>query len=41
MGETIVIECSFILNYQLEIVGYEPVTSLDHYDEFYENILFD
>ena len=30
-----------MLNYQLEIVGDESVTSIDHYDEFYVNLLFD
>ena len=34
-------ECSVILNYQLEIVADESVTSIDHYDEFYANLLFD
>ena len=34
-------ECSVILNYQLEIVADESVTSIDHYDEFYVNLLFD
>ena len=30
-----------MLNYQLEIVGYEFVTSIGHSDEFYVNLLFD
>ena len=30
-----------MLNYQLEIVGEEFVTSTDHSDEFYVNILFE
>ena len=28
---------SVMLNYQLEIVGDESLTSIDHYDEFYVN----
>ena len=28
-------------NYQLEIVGEEFVTSIDHFDEFFVNLLFD
>ena len=30
-----------MLNYQLEIVGEEFVTSIGHSDEFYVNLLFD
>ena len=30
-----------MLNYRLEIVGDEFVTSIDHYYEFYANLLFD
>ena len=30
-----------MLNYQLEIVGDEFVTSIGHSDEFYVNLLFD
>ena len=30
-----------MLNYQLEIVGEEFVTSIGHSNEFYVNILFD
>ena len=39
--KTILLECSVMLNYQLEIVGEEFVTSIGHSDEFYVNILFD
>ena len=38
-GETILLECLVMLDYQLEIVGDEPVTSIDHYDEFYVNLI--
>ena len=30
-----------MLNHYLEIVGDELVTSIDHFDEFYVNLLFD
>ena len=30
-----------MLNYRLEIVGDEFVTSIDHFDEFHGNLLFD
>ena len=30
-----------MLNYQLEIVGEEFVTTIGHSDEFYMNLLFD
>ena len=40
-GKTIFSKCSFLLNYRLEIVGDESVTSIEHYDEFYVNLLFD
>ena len=30
-----------MLNYQLDILGDESLTSINHYDEFYVNILFD
>ena len=39
--KTILLECSVMLNYQLEIVEEEFVTSIGHSDEFYVNILFD
>ena len=39
--KTILLECSVMLNYQLEIVGDEFVTSIGHSDEFYVNLLFD
>ena len=29
-----------MLNYQLEIVGDESVTVIDHYDELFVNLLF-
>ena len=35
------LECSVMPNYQLEIVGEEFVTSIGHSDEFYVNLLFD
>ena len=40
-GKTIFSKCSFLLNYRLEIVGDESVTSIEHNDEFYVNLLFD
>ena len=39
--KTILLECSVMLNYQLEIVGKELVTSIGDSDEFYVNLLFD
>ena len=33
--KTILLECSVMLNYQLEIVEEEFVTSIGHSDEFY------
>ena len=30
-----------MLNYQLEIVGEEFVTSMGHFEKFYENLFFD
>ena len=39
-GETIPLKCSLMLNYQLEIVGDESVTVIDHYDELFVNLLF-
>ena len=39
--KTIRLECSVMLNYQLEIVGEEFVTSIGDSDEFYVDILFD
>ena len=41
MGKTIFLDGLVMLNYRLEIVGDESVTSIDHYDEFYVNSLFD
>ena len=32
---------SYALNYQLDFVGNEFVTPIDHYDEFYVNLLLD
>ena len=37
----IFLECSVMLNYQLEIVVEEFITSIGHSCEFYENLLFD
>ena len=39
----LLLECSVMLslNYQLEIVGEEFATSIDHSDKFYVNLLFD
>ena len=39
--ETILLERSVMLNYQLQIVGDEFVTSIGHDDGFYVNLLFD
>ena len=39
--KTILLECSVMLNYQLQIVGDVFVTSIGHDDEFYVNLLFD
>ena len=41
--KTILLECSVwvMLNYQLEIVEEEFVTSIGHLDEFYVNLFFD
>ena len=38
--KTILLECSVMLNYQLEIVGEEFVTSIGHFEEFFGNLLF-
>ena len=35
------LECSVMLNYRLEIVGDESLTFIDNCDEFYVNLLFD
>ena len=35
------VEGSVMLNYQLETVEDESVTSIDNYDEFYGSLLFD
>ena len=40
-GKTIFLECSVMLYYRLEIVGDESVTSIDHYEVFHVNLLFD
>ena len=40
-GKTICLKCSVLPNYRLENVGGEFVTSIDHYDDFYANLLFD
>ena len=40
-NKTILLECSVIFNYQLQIVEDEFVTSIGHDDEFHENFLFD
>ena len=40
-GKTIFLKCSVLLNCLLEIVGDEFVTSIDHFDEFHVNLLFD
>ena len=40
-GKTIFLKCLVLLNHPLEIVGQESVTSIDLYDEFYVNLLFD
>ena len=39
--KTILLEFSVMLNYQLEIVGEEFATSIDHSDKFYVYLLFD
>ena len=41
MGKAISLECPVMLNNQLEIVEDESVTSIDRYDEFCVNLLFD
>ena len=39
--KTFLLECSVMLNYQLEIVEEEFVTFIGDPDEFYVNLLFD
>ena len=39
--KTILLECSVMLNYQLQIVGDEFVTSIGHDNDFPVNLLFD
>ena len=39
--KTLLLECSVMLNNQLQIVGDEFETSICHDDEFYVNLLFD
>ena len=38
-GKTTPLECLLMLNYQLETMGDESVISIDHFDEFYVNLL--
>ena len=42
-GKTIFLKCSVVLNYRLNLMGEESVTSIHLYDEFYVklNLLFD